>query len=108
MYNGNLLENDRIDLVAHDIVDEYSFISFEKARDAAMLEGRITDYTVDDKLNRLYNIMLVNSDDKRIVSIIYMDFLKLLSKNLDSKYTSLIDDMNLYFNNLIEFPIISE
>ena len=64
-YNGNLLEDDRINLVANEIVNKYSQISLEKAREAAMLEGKISDYkTINDELNRLYNIMLVNSDNK--------------------------------------------
>ena len=69
-YNGNLLEDDRINLVANEIVNKYSQISLEKAREAAMLEGKISDYkTINDELNRLYNIMLVNSDNKEIVII---------------------------------------
>ena len=73
-YNGNLLEDDRINLVANEIVNKYSQISLEKAREAAMLEGKISDYkTINDELNRLYNIMLVNSDNKEIVIIVYKD-----------------------------------
>ena len=75
-YNGNLLEDDRINLVANEIVNKYSQISLEKAREAAMLEGKISDYkTINDELNRLYNIMLVNSDNKEIVIIVYKDYL---------------------------------
>lgn len=74
-YNGNLLEDDRINLVANEIVNKYSQISLEKAREAAMLEGKISDYkTINDELNRLYNIMLVNSDNKEIVIIVYKDY----------------------------------
>ena len=59
-YNGNLLEDDRINLVANEIVNKYSQISFEKAKEVAMLEGKISNSkTVNDELNRLYNIMLV-------------------------------------------------
>ena len=68
-YNGNLLEEDRINLVANEIINKYSQISLEKAKEAAMLEGKISNTkTVNDELNRLYNIMLVNSDNKEIVS----------------------------------------
>ena len=53
-YNGNLLEDDRINLVANEIVNKYSQISLEKAKEAAMLEGKISDSkTVNDELNRL-------------------------------------------------------
>ena len=34
-YNGNLLEDDRINLVANEIVNKYSQISFERAKEAA-------------------------------------------------------------------------
>ena len=60
-YNGHLLENDRIALVAKEIVDYYPQISIEKAKEAAMLEGKISSKkTIDDEFNRLYNLMLVN------------------------------------------------
>ena len=53
-YNGNLLEDDRINLVANEIVNKYSQISFERAKEAAMLEGKISSpKTVNDELNRL-------------------------------------------------------
>lgn len=53
-YNGNLLEDDRINLVANEIVNKYSQISFERAKEAAMLEGKIySPKTVNDELNRL-------------------------------------------------------
>ena len=51
-YNGNLLEVDRINLVAKEITDKYPQISIEKAKEAAMLEGKISsNKTVNDELN---------------------------------------------------------
>ena len=41
-YNGNLLEDDRINLVANEIVNKYPKISIEKAKEAALLEGKIS------------------------------------------------------------------
>jgi len=112
-YNGNLLEDDRINVVANEIVNKYSKISLEKAREAAMLEGKISDYkTINDEVNRLYNIMLVNSDNKEIVTIVYKDFLQVL-KNNDIKedrdnYINLVDGINAYLQNNAEFPFLSD
>ena len=73
-YNGNLLEEERIEQVANEIVDKYPQVTKEKAKEAAMLEGRIADdLTIDDKLNRLYNIMLVNKDDFNVLSNVCID-----------------------------------
>ena len=112
-YNGNLLEYDRISLVANEIVNKYSQISLEKAREAAMLEGKISDYkTINDELNRLYNIMLVNSDNKEIVIIVYKDYLEVLkNSNIEegrNNYINLVDGINAYLQNYAEFPLLSD
>ena len=112
-YNGNLLEEDRINLVANEIVNKYSQINFEKAKEAAMLEGKISNSkTINDELNRLYNIMLVNSDNKEIVLIVYKDFLNLLNNtNIETdknSYINLVDGINAYFQNYAEFPLLSD
>lgn len=112
-YNGNLLEEDRINLVANEIVNKYSQVSFEKAKEAAMLEGRISaDKTTDDELNRLYNIMLVNRDNKEIVAVVYKDFLEVLSGiNMEedgNNYINLIDGINDYLHDNAEFPFLSD
>ena len=112
-YNGNLLEDDRINLVANEIVNKYSQISLEKAREAAMLEGKISDYkTINDELNRLYNIMLVNSDNKEIVIIVYKDYLGVLkNSNIEegrNNYINLVDGINAYLQNYAEFPLLSD
>ena len=112
-YNGNLLEEDRINLVANEIVKKYSQVSFEKAKEAAMLEGRISNpKTSSDELNRLYNIMLVNSDNKEIVKIVYQDFLEVLKNNIidesSNDYIKIIDGISAYLKNYAEFPFISD
>ncbi len=111
-YNGNLLEEDRINLVANEIVNKYSQISFEKAKEAAMLEGKISDYkTANDELNRLYNIMLVNSDNKEIVAIVYKDFLEVLKNtNIEdiNNYINLVNGINSYLQNYTEFPFLND
>lgn len=111
-YNGNLLEEDRINLVANEIINKYSQISFEKAKEAAMLEGKISDYkTANDELNRLYNIMLVNSDNKEIVAIVYKDFLEVLKNtNIEdiNNYINLVNGINSYLQNYTEFPFLND
>lgn len=111
-YNGNLLENDRIDLVAKEIVDYYPQISIEKAKEAAMLEGKISSKkTIDDEFNRLYNLMLVNCDNKNIVSMIYNDFLNLV-KNCgimeNNNYISLAEEINAFLQDKAEFPLLND
>ena len=110
-YNGNLLEDERINLVANEIISKYPQISIEKAKDAAMLEGKISeDKTVNDELNRLYNIMLVNCDDKNIVSLVYKDFLNVFKNNNleDNNYICLINGINDYLQAYTEFPFLSD
>ncbi|MDY3797635.1 MAG: hypothetical protein SO067_00735 [Bacilli bacterium] len=111
-YNGNLLEVDRINLVAKEITDKYPQISIEKAKEAAMLEGKISsNKTVNDELNRLYNIMLVNCESKNIVTLIYKDFLKLLKEKHieeDNNYIYLVEGINNYLQNYAEFPFLSD
>lgn len=78
-----------------------------------MLEGKIYDSkTINDELNRLYNIMLVNSDNKEIVLIVYKDFVALLNNiNLETdknNYINLVDGINSYFQSDTEFPFLSD
>ena len=40
-YNGHLLEEERINLVVKEIVEKYPLVSVERAKEVAMLEGRI-------------------------------------------------------------------
>lgn len=112
-YNGNLFENERIDLVANEIINKYPSINIVKAKEAAMLEGRISkDKTSEDELCRLYNIMLVNSDNKKIVLEIFRDFsnvaIDCYRKGIKSIYLQLIDGIYDYIKGIIDFPIISD
>jgi len=101
-------------LVAKEIVSKYPMISIEKAREAAMLEGRIsTSKNIINELNRLYNIMLVNSDSKDIVSLVYRDFIKVIKDNKDnideiSSYYSMIYQINDYIMGHSDFPFIDD
>ena len=81
--------------------------------EAAMLEGKISSpKTVNDELNRLYNIMLVNSDNKEIVTIVYKDFLEVLkNSNIEEdrdNYINLVDGINAYLQNNAEFPFLTD
>lgn len=111
-YNGNLLEDERINLVANEIINKYPQVSMEKAKDAAMLEGKISsNKTVNDELNRLYNIMLVNCNNKNLVSLVYRDFLNILKNNHlgeNTNYIYLVEGINNYLQNYAEFPFLSD
>ena len=112
-YNGNLLEEDRINLVANEIIEKYPQVSVEKAKEAAMMEGRISDTkTVQDEFLRLYNIMLVNSENKDLVSFIYKDYLVLLKEDFFSDenqiYMNLGDAIYNYILGVNELPFLSD
>jgi len=112
-YNGHLLTDERVKLVADEIVACYPQISLENAKEAAILEGSISkEATAIDKLNRLYNIMLVSRDDKKIVSKVYKDYLNILNNTPYeeelAKYVDLIDGIDTFLNNNADFPFISD
>ncbi len=109
-YNGNLEENERINQVSQEITSKYPFISLDKAIKASALEGKIDkEVTIIDKLNRLYNIMLVSSNNKDIVMLVFKDYLDLLkNNNIDNKYYYLSQSINEYLSNYSDFPIISD
>ena len=92
-YNGHLLEEERITLVANEIVNKYPQINIEQAKEAAMMEGRISiSKNLDIEFNRLYNIMLVINNDKENIAIIYNDMINVLNRYQDSK------NINYYYN----------
>ena len=96
-----------------EIIEEYPNINIEKAKDAAMMEGKISsNKTAIDILNRLYNIMLVNQEDKEIVLNVFKDFMNVIKNNtLDDNidiYISLSEAINDYLQNYSDFPIISD
>ncbi len=112
-YNGNLLEEDRIVSVVKDIVSKYPQISKDMAKQAAMLEGKISStVTSSDKLDRLYNIMLVCNDDKDFVSLVYKDYMQILDneklKQDNTMYIDLASRISTYLQGTSEFPYISD
>ena len=112
-YNGNLLENDRIDLVSQEIVHKYPQISIEQAKKAAMLEGKISNgKNFDIQFNRLYNIMLIVSDDINNVRVVYDDLINLLENvNNNEKigyYYDIAREILNYLKGEREFPYLDE
>lgn len=113
-YNGNLLEDERIKEVANDIINTYPQISIVKARQIAMLEGSISeDYNVEMAFNRLYNIMLVMSDDIEFVKRIYVDYIPLLSNNKENTkiwdyYYNVALEISRFLKGEREFPFLDE
>ena len=111
-YNGNLLEEDRINLVSKEIIDKYPDVTIDKAKKAAMLEGKISkEKTAQDELNRLYNIMLVSSDNYGLVSRIYKDYLNVINTNYNIEnniYVEITKDIMSYLCGFSDFPILSD
>ena len=112
-YKGNLLEEERVNLVANEITKKYSDISIEKAREAARLEGRISEEkTNEDELCRIYNIMLVNRDDKKLVIEVFRDFYNVVKdcykKGIESNYLKVYEDIFEYLRGNLDFPFISD
>lgn len=111
-YNGNLLEEDRVLLVANEIMAKYPEINFLKAQMIARLEGYISNkVTADDKLNRLYNIMVINRDDKGLILKVYQDYLNIVkseqSKIKNYKYITISDMLKDYMEGYTSFPFIN-
>lgn len=100
------------------IFDEFDKIAYsrsgglENAIQAAMLEGKIsTDKTVDMELNRLYNIMLISSNNKDIVFNIFQDFIQIIKNNSINEigiYSNIAEQINEYLKNNGPFPKIND
>lgn len=111
-YNGNLLEEDRVLLVANEIVEKYPEINFLLAQMAARLEGYISSkVTPDDKLNRLYNIMVVNQNNKELITKVYHDYTGILKFELSNikngKYITIGKILNDFIEGYCAFPFMN-
>ena len=111
-YNGNLLEEDRVLLVAKEIMSKYPELNFLQAQMTARLEGYISDeVTPDDKLNRLYNIMLINQNDKKLISKVYQDYIGILKTELNKiknyKYITISNMLKDYIEGYTSFPCVN-
>ena len=111
-YNGNLLEEDRVLLVANEIVEKYPEINFLLTQMAARLEGYISSkVTPDDKLNRLYNIMFINQNNKELITKVYHDYTGILKFELsnikNSKYITIGKILNDFIEGYCAFPFMN-
>ncbi len=112
-YNGNLLEEDRISLVVNEIVTAYPEIPIDKAKEIAMLEGKIsTACNLEMVFTRLYNIMLIMSNDKSIVKKVYLDLFNILNANQnDGKidyYYQVLEEIYKFLMDERYFPLLNE
>ena len=112
-YNGNLLEDKRVDLVSKEIVSKYPEISLDEAREIAMLEGRIsTNPNLEIVFTRLYNIMLIMSYNKEFVKKVYNDLINVLKVNSNDEkfvdYYNVSLEIANYLDNKREFPFLEE
>lgn len=101
-YNGNLLEDDRINLVANEIISAYPQINIDQAKQIAMLEGKIsTDKNFEIEFNRLYNIITIMKNDKNIVRTIYKDLVNLLVNNKEHEKINYYYEVALNISNFL-------
>ena len=110
-YNGHLIDNKRVDLVAEEIIATYPQVSLIEAKEIAMLEGSIsTPCNIDIIFNRLYNTMLIMSYNKNIVATIYQDLLMELEKypNVSDIYYNITTAIGDYLMNIRPFPYLEE
>ncbi len=114
-YNGNLLEEDRINLVANEIITAYPEIPIDKAKEIAMLEGKIsTACNLEMVFTRLYNIMLIMSNDKSIVKKVYLDLFNILNVNVNQNdekidyYYQVLEEIYNFLNSERTFPSLDE
>ena len=81
-YNGHLSEEERIELIATEIVKQYPEINDREAQKIAALEGSIsTPCNFDMIFIRLYHIMLIMNQEKEIVRKVYQDLLSYLMES---------------------------
>ena len=112
-YNGNLREEDRINIVASDIIIRYPQIRLEEAREIASLEGAISEEKNSDmEFNRLYNIIFViQKDIKRLVPI-YSDLVSFIHNHMNSDkivyYCSVVGQIAKYLKKERDFPYLTE
>lgn len=112
-YNGNMLENDRIELVASEIIKKYPQIGIEKARNIAMLEGRISKKkNTEMQFDRLYNIMLMMQNDKNIVKLVCSDLVDILKDSEENGnlkfYFDVVFQILRFLSGEMVFPCLYE
>lgn len=111
VYNGNLLEDERIEKVSKEIREAYPFVTFEEAKEVAMLEEPISktkDFAMEFK--RLYNLLLI-LQDKGKANLVCKDLFTLV-KNVDldkeSKYSNIVEEVYRFLMGERDFPYLEE
>ncbi len=112
-YNGHLSEEERIELIATEIVKQYPEINDREAQKIAALEGSIsTPCNFDMIFIRLYHIMLIMNQEKEIVRKVYQDLLSYLMESpLTDKfyfYQQVIIEIYRFLTDEREFPLLEE
>ena len=112
-YNGHLSEEERIELIATEIVKQYPEINDREAQKIAALEGSIsTPCNFDMIFIRLYHIMLIMDQEKEIVRKVYQDLLSYLMESpLTDKfyfYQQVIIEIYRFLTDEREFPLLEE
>lgn len=112
-YNGHLLEEERIELVATEIMMKYPEINRRDAEKIAALEGSIsTNCNFDMIFSRLYHIMLIMNQKKEIVRNVYQDLLSYLKESpVTDKfyfYQQVVIEIYRFLTDEREFPLLEE
>lgn len=115
-YNGHLLEIERIKRVAKEIREDYPYIETAKSELIAALENPITTtQTIEMEFNRLFNILFVTHNDKKIYSKVFKDLCNVYNQYLyqnnsnDNKIDRIMEEvLNYNSKKRLDFPIISE
>lgn len=112
-YNGNLIEEERVNLVATEIVNKYQEITMEEAKSVARLEGSIsTKKDVDMEFRRLYNILFIIQGDKKRMLTVYTNLVNLLKNNPNNErmdyYYAVTLEIRSFLIGQREFPYLSE
>lgn len=112
-YNGHLLEEERVNLVAQEITNKYPKISYGKAKDIARLEDSISsEPSLKMEFNRLYNIIVVMQDDLGIVKKIFIDLTEVINKYKDDTnlkyYYDIMKELMGFIKKERLFPYLEE
>ena len=112
-YNGHLSEEERIEVVATEIVKQYPEINDREAKKIAALEGSIsTPCNFDMIFSRLYHIMLIMNQEKEIVRKVYRDLLSCLKESpVTDKfyfYQQVVIEIYQFLMDEREFPLLEE
>ena len=112
-YNGHLLEEERVNLVAQEITNKYPEISYGKAKDIARLEDSIsTNPNLKIEFNRLYNIIVVMQDDLSMVKKVFVDLIEVINKYKRDKeleyYYDIAKELMGFIKKERPFPYLEE